>query len=148
MKLQYFLIIILIKIIIFIIWKTVNNVPYLLLTQFRGFQDKSLSAIHDSSHRSFPTTLPISIPFLVLLCHFWHGRIRAVSASKMQVHHCQLTQREQDILFCHACWLLLSFSFHRVYRPSRASLLQITSALFTVNQCASKVKTFHTPLFT
>lgn len=131
-----------------IIQKTVNNVPYLLLTHFRGFQDKSPSAIHHSSHMSFPTTLPISIPFLVLLCPFWHGRIKAVSASKMQVHHCGLTQREQDVLFCHACWLLLSFSFHRVHPPSRASLLQITSASFTVKQCASKVKTFHTPLFT
>lgn len=53
-----------------IICKTVNNVPYLLLTHFRGFQDKSPSAIHHSSHASFATTLHISIPFLVLLCHF------------------------------------------------------------------------------
>lgn len=123
-----------------LIWKTVNNVPYLLLTHFWCFQDKNPSAIHHSSHKSFLTTLHISIPFLVLLCHF---EMEESELCQNQYLRCRCTtvglQWEQDVLFSHACWILWVFLFHRVYPASRASLLQLASASFTANQSVSKV---------
>lgn len=121
-----------------IIWKTVNNVPYLLLTHFRCFQDKNPSSFLTqkfSHNSSYFYTFPCPV------MPFWDGRIRAESesVSEMQVHHCGLTQWEQDALFCHACWLLWVFLFHRVYPASRASLLQLASASFTANQSINKV---------
>lgn len=61
-----------------ILWKTAINLPYSLVTYHRGFQDKTPSAIHHSSHTSSSITLHISVPFLVPLRPFWHGRTRTV----------------------------------------------------------------------
>lgn len=130
-----------------IIWKTVKNVPYLLLTHFRCFQDKSPSDTHHSSHTSFLTTLHISIPFLLPLSHF---EVEESELCQNQCPRCRCTT-----VGLHSRNKMFYSVMHADY--SEFSTSQGVSCLQSItpkaNKCLvhsqsiSKVKMFQTPLF-
>lgn len=100
-----------------IIWKTVNNVPY--LTDFRGFQDKSPSAFpHTQSFSQLCIFLYLSLSWYAILRWKNQSCVR-ISAQDAGAPLWAYTAGTRCFI---PSWMLttLRFPLHRVYPASRA----------------------------